>query len=765
MNEKCDDKCQQNADKFLENVTALWMVERIRHRDSNEHRFDMKFTIIPINDNDEIKQQIDHNTLENRLRHQMKKSYVLRDSDYPRYFNNRRTDLFNTGFTRTLSNLMNPNNMLQTLLGFNISPLQQASLVNVVKNDQQHVPQHLKEIIKDTRLNTGEFYIGTKPKLLASLTATNNQKPNYHSSPSTNVLAAHSTGVILPPSVKFPDSQEQTSSLLLKHQQIQQLPHYMQRGQQQQQQPYPRPKPEIYHRNTNSPIDPRGAIDNILVGSDNQNYHYQQATKMQAVPLYTIPIDMNTLIHSLPAAIPLSVQFSTPTNPASLWIPQPEVTTFRYPSVQVANSVVDHNGAHHHPKQQQQPLGVPKIPYNKNSGGERHTAVNHPYSRPDPVYHSSLSAPKTEAATSQSTRQNNYANVNSSVRQKSSHQLNKYDDNDDEFKPITPMYDVRKYKNGYRLAPVTTTTPSAPASTVKATAPSPTVEQPERATILPTIIVESYEKSNEIAGYRVVSERATMTTTEKPVLKWMPKQRKTKPSNQTFVVTPANPAPTTFDQMVPIETTTQPAAAAQTTQLFVTKTQFFRGRNRFSSKRNSSATLRGASPTVPISPNAVEPITTTKLIRKKSSASTTHTPSSSLFTSSTLYPAYVTVTPIPMTDEVTLQSLSTSISYEVGGEATARGGGSEYSYEREQTTSMPGYEVIPADVVEVVHSNSTNMKLFKVGASDVVPEKLDDLTISILNHAKALEKNESSSSSGSSNSSSDDDDDESSKKV
>lgn len=743
MNEKCDDKCQQNADKFLENVTALWMVERIRHRDSSEHRYDLKFTIIPINDNDEIKQQIDHNTLENRLRHQMKKSYVLRDSDYPRYFNNRRTDhLFRTGFTRTLSSLMNPNNMLQTLLsGFNISPLQQASLVhsNVVKSDASNK----ETIIKDTRLNTGEFYIGMKPKITASLPAST-QKLNYHSSPSANLLTAHSNGNLLPQSMlKFPESQEQTSNNnYVRHQLIQQslLPHYMtQRGQPQPQQQ--RPKPEIYHH-TNSPIDPRGAIDNIHVGSDNKQFHYHKAAAappalMTAPLLYTLPIDMNSIIQSLPAAAayPLSLQFSTPTNPASLWFAQPEVTTFRYPQM------VDHQKS----PQQQPPLGAAKIPHQKNSG-ERHTAV---YSRPDPVYHASLSALKTEATASQSTRQHNYANANS-VRLKSSHQLNKYDDNDDEFKPITPMYDVRRHKNGYRLAPTTpSSTPAAETSTpawVKATEPTSaqirTVSAERDESILPTIIVESDEKSNEIAGYRVVSERATMTTTEKPVLKWMPKQRKTKPTNQTFAVTPSSAAPmpteTIFDQ---IETTTLPPA---TTQLHhVTKMQqFFRGRNRFTSKRNS--TLRVASPTLlpqsSISPASAEPIiatTTTKLIRKKSS--TTHAPSS-LLSSSTVYPAYVTVTPIPMTDEVTLQSLSTSISYEVSGDASESDDKSDSS--QQQTTSMPGYELVPADVVEVMQGNSGNMQMFQVGASEVP----DDLTISILNHAKTLEKNDSSSS-------------------
>lgn len=118
-----------------------------------------------------------------------------------------------------------------------------------------------------------------------------------------------------------------------------------------------------------------------------------------------------------------------------------------------------------------------------------------------------------------------------------------------------------------------------------------------------------------------------------------------------------------------------------------------------------------------------------------------------------------------MTDEpsvVTLQSLSTSISFEVSGERGEAGRSERYEYahehELEQTTSMPSYELVPAGV-EIIQTNSSNMRLFKASAS-AVPEKFDDLTISVLNHAKALVKNDSNSSNND-----DDDDDELKKKV
>jgi hypothetical protein len=739
MNEKCDDKCQTNADKFLENVTALWMVERIRHRDRNEHRFDLKFTIVPINKDIE---NIDHNNiLEHRLKNHMKKSYILRDSDYPKYFGNRRTDLFNinSGFSRSLSSLMNPNNMLHTLLGLNISPPQQASLTSDHHQHQhnQQSPQQLKEVIKDARLNTGEFYMGTKM-------IPQNQKLNYHST-SANVLAPGNLKM-----VKFPESQEQFT---IKHPKSHQ--HQQQRGQ--------RPKAEIYHRipHHNAPaalVDPRGTSsigDNVHVGSiEHQNFHYyhQQHHPQQPqinlpkipsptiFPLYSVPIDMNII--QFPAAIPLSLQFSTPTNPQNLWIPQPEATTFRYPHnsqqlIQQQQIQYLPLAALQKPPKSQQPM--------MRGSSERHTAVNHQFSRPDPMYHhqSLSSGVKTEATTSHSTRQNNYANVNSGVRQNtaSSIQVNKYDDEEDsDFKPITPMYDIRKYKNNLRfhtsatttMSPITSTTTKKPHSQKLNSFNHDSAERGSNSnsvTILPTIIVKHNEKENEI-GYRVLAERTTMSTTEKPILKWMPKSNnKKKNANQTVVVTPIV---TSFQPtIIPNETTTSiiTTTTSPTTRSISTKTsqqQFFRGKNRFNgSKRNSTSSLLKLTTT--ISPTSSEySSVTTKLSRKKSpNSNTSQLPS--LTSSTTIFPAYVTVTPIPMTDEpVTVQSLSTSISFEVNGE------------QQTTTTTTPAYEVVSAGV-EVIKTNSSNVKLFQ---ASVVPEKFDDLTFSILSHAKALEEDD-----------------------
>lgn len=184
INERCDEKCQLNADKYLENVTALWMVERIRHRDvtGKNHRYDLKFTIVPIY-NDE-KHQIDQNILENRLRSHMKKTFILRDTDYPNFFRSsasRRADLFPAAIERSLSSFMsfNPNSLMQSILG--MSPPKPQT--------QKQKIQH-----KDSRLNMGEFYMS--PKIMNSV------KPPFH--PTINGHATH----LVDHHVRFPDSRE-----------------------------------------------------------------------------------------------------------------------------------------------------------------------------------------------------------------------------------------------------------------------------------------------------------------------------------------------------------------------------------------------------------------------------------------------------------------------------------------------------------------------------------------------------------------------------
>lgn len=664
INERCDEKCQINADKYLENVAALWMVERIRHRDATgHHTYDLKFTIVPIYSDQ--KHQIDHNILENRLKNHTKRTFILRETDYPTFFQtnaNRRTDLFSPGFERSLSSIMSfsPNSLMQNLLGLNLSP-------------QSPSVQKQKSQPKDNRYNVGEYMA---PKILNSP-----PKVNYHP-----MLNGHAYTPV-DHHVRFPDSREMTIN----------KPPPMN---------FYRPKPEIY--NQKNIVDYRGANDNVFVGSSE---HKQMHPNQQiAVPVYSIPVDMPMIQLAqspgyFPGAFPFQIQLSTPAN--QLLYPQqhqPDTTTFRYQPQLIGLS-----------NRHQQPLFFPfnLIQANKSKPfqeSERHT-MNY-YSVPDPVYHIHQQS-TTEAPIQPSTyspRFNNYASILRPqiempvISTASSIQVNRYDDN--EFHPMTPSYDLRKY---YHVRSSTTPKPDSINAQLLDT-------HGNSDTVVPYVTLPPAEdtsvKTNEVS-YNVVADRPKLNekASEKPVLKWIPKkQRINKLTNVTSTTSSPNPFVPTI---IPIETSTESSTKSTT--------HHFRGRNRYNRRNSTSVGVRAS---------AISP---TKIGRKKTTSAvfTASTPSplttASIFT---VFPTYITQ---QTTDEpITLQSLSTSISLEVNGERI-----SDLPTTTNNPTTTVGYELIPVGV-ESIATNTSNLKLFKASINNL-PEKFDDFTFSILNHAKALD--------------------------
>jgi hypothetical protein len=490
-----------------------------------------------------------------------------------------------------------------------------------------------------------------------------------------------------------------------------------------------RPKPEIY--NKKNIIDYRGANDNVFVGSsDNrqmqpsfqeppnihalpnyqQNFpqgynqqkpNYQHQNQPITVPVFSIPVDMPIIqLAQSPYAFPFQLQLSTPANQPIF--PPTDVTTFRYqpliglsnPSSPVFNPYL--------------PISLLPTPDQSKPFQESERHVTNYFSPPDPVYHHEEQS-TTEAPIQPSTyspRVNNYASI---VRQQvekpvistaSSIQINRFDDN--EFVPILPSHDARKFKN----VPKTSSTEKPDSINAQLVGIYDDVNATIPYVTLPPLDDTSV-KSNEI-GYKVVLDRpkASTKSTEKPVLKWMPKKQRNKLKNATST-TPQPPTQSSFlPTALPIETTTQQSIKSTTTLIY-------RGRNRYS-KRNSSlsANVRAA----PISPQ------TTKIARKKTTSamaiSTLSTPSPY---PSSVFPAYIT--PQATQEPITSQSFSTSVSLEVNGERIF------------SPTTTAGHELIPVGV-ESIKTNSSNIKLFK---ASVVPEKFDDLTFSILNHAKVLE--------------------------
>lgn len=683
------------------------MVERIRHREDAGIRYDLKFTIVPIYNDD--KHRVNENVLENRLKSHLKRTFLLRDTDYPTYFKSpthRRTDLFSPSIERSLSSLMNfsPNNIMHNLLGIAMpSPALKQKFQN-----------------KDKRLNMGEFYMS--PKIMSSPKAT------YHPNHAANLFEPH---------VKFPDSKEMTGMKPPKN-----LFH---------------PRPELY--NSKNFIDYRGASDNVFVGTTehqlvqpsqhlNHHHHFVQQVhpgtlnksphvlhlsqphiqhqspiqhQQVSLPVYQMPVIQ--LAQTPFGNFPFQFQTPTPVNQL-LYQPQPEATTFRYQTHHLA--LPNHLPA--------QPLFNPflsaQIPANKSrpfKESERHTMSY--YSPADPVYHhqqstteapihpstysprfnySLIRRPQLETPVQSTADSSQVIKLDNSKFKHGKFEPNKFEDG--EFQPMVPSYDLRKF-NQFKNVP-TVSSPSKKPDSINAQLYDENENKTiPYATLSPTPAIVTNDKANE-AGYEIVMGRPKSSTfkftekpTEKPVLKWLPKKQREKAVNTTVapattIVTPRQTHP--FEPTeTPIETTTPQSSRLPATHIF-------RGKNRFNKRNSSSSGVRTAT---------ISPQIATKLSRKKNPS--TPAPSTSMF------PAYITPVQQTTVEPMTLRSLSTSISLEVNGERVI-----------EQTTTTPGYELIPAQI-QSIDTNNSNVKLFK---ASVVPEKFDDLAHSILNHAQHVEK-------------------------
>lgn len=81
---KCERLCDDDIESLEGNVTALWMVEKVRHRDpSRGHRYEMRITIMPIGS---MQQRKERTSKEVVFEKRMGRSFILRDNDYPKYF-------------------------------------------------------------------------------------------------------------------------------------------------------------------------------------------------------------------------------------------------------------------------------------------------------------------------------------------------------------------------------------------------------------------------------------------------------------------------------------------------------------------------------------------------------------------------------------------------------------------------------------------------------------------------------------------------------
>ena len=119
------------------NITAFWMVEKIRHRDVKRgHRYELKITIYPLKrgkfDNKRDTLPITTND------HPKTRSFLIRDKDYPKYFDDRP---------------LNSQNHIQKRT-FEVSGPSAYDNFRVPLNLEYYKKSHVND------LNTGEYFIG-----------------------------------------------------------------------------------------------------------------------------------------------------------------------------------------------------------------------------------------------------------------------------------------------------------------------------------------------------------------------------------------------------------------------------------------------------------------------------------------------------------------------------------------------------------------------------------------------------------------------------
>ncbi|KAL7019861.1 hypothetical protein ACKWTF_011277 [Chironomus riparius] len=680
IHDVCEYQCQNNADKYLENVTALWMVERIRHRDAErQYRYDLKFTIVPIFSGRNA--LLKSNNLEERLRNILKKTFILRDTDYPKYFQQivpkiaRRADI-----NRSMPSYVTPNHLMHHAYSYSHPP-------------------------KMHHLNMGEFM-----KKQAYVVPKQPSQNNYYVQ---NINRYP---------IRFPDSRENFSSL--------KSPPYRAKL------PIKEEEERQEAHIVNNVVDHRGAVDlsNKQTAQSFANFNSQQShSNVNNSPLKSLPARSTglfmsqpaillpqmpiSLFHVAPYTIPLHLQMSTPANQV-LYAQQHDVTTFRYPNF--LNS-------HHQVLPQFQYLN------NKTKTFKESERIipQQSYSLPDPVYHStSTTTDKPIYPTQYTPKLSNYVTA-------SSIQINSYDNN--EFQPIVSPFSSPKNKfdnkkivfsSDEKIQSKTTKYQTRHATNNKERIKSTSTTTQATITTSTTDFPRSYEQL-DYANYDIVATRPSVTkkTTEKPILKWLPKRHR----NKTLLNVITTPAPIKSSFSASIETTSQSSVHPTIKASTSTHSQIFRGRNRFYSnnnhqKRNSSTSTVTEKSTT-LSSNLNQNLS--KQFKRKLSLTTTLLPITTQSPinaqTTTVFPTHSVTSFYDTKEPITSQSYSTSVSLQVDG--------------ADKVDTTASYELLPASV-ETINSNSTNIKIYRASEDvDVNDERLniDQIASTILKHAKSTD--------------------------
>lgn len=746
VNETCDHQCQQNANQYLKDVTALWMVERIRHRDPElGHRFDLKFTIVPVIDNDEL----EDNLLGNRLNNQQRKTFILRDFDYPKYFYsptaNRKTDFFKPHFEKRLSDFVsyNPSTIFPSM---NVIAPSISSFQNISKSPRKSI------------LNLGEYFM--QPSIIPKY---QNAKNFYL--PSVNT---HSSTYNINGRIKFPDSREgsvKNSPRVPSN--LHYYNHFIKSNLSGNPTTFletPELKQEqVINKNL---IDHRGAVEHVFKKKNmiyNQyfvkpttflqsSYQHQHQPNINNLPLQSIrtsnPFQTQNiqqhvegkqfLIHQMPFvqtpyALPPQIQQTTPNN--QLLFQKPNQSTFRYQMQPILDySIIP--AFHYLPKVAQYQQIQSIVRFDDSSVNHRNTSSenfqqsekleNKYYSPPDPIYFPST----TEIYDTVTTYSSNPSKliflikpqIESPVGTASIRKVNIHNENG--FQLMDPPIKLSGIKqlqsnvenNNEILVTEVSNKPNSINSQLpelgaseKITIPYLSTDEPKK--VLQLLKIDGMKKKvNDTENYDIILKRPTFhqKTTEKPILKWILKKNRGK-------TTKSSPNSKSRSSLFPT-----PVPPEKITTLNVLQKQSFskvtRGRNRYNFKRTSTT-----------SPTPLQTLNVSKKKFRMTTSLTTETNTHVPFEFSTVFPTYILT---ESTDKpFTLESFSTSISLVVGTSTT--------------TDISKSYKMVQA-VVEPLVTNLTNIKLYRASVNNVYnkfakTQDFDNLTFSILNHARAIE--------------------------
>lgn len=721
VNKKCGRVCYETLNDLGRNVTALWMVEKIRHRNEKmNHRFEMKFTILPLRFSEKTGE------MDGSMK---QKSYILREEDYPRFFKTRNAKMLfkkfyepatdKSSIDRSFVEFQHPfqKPFMQQNFPFQINYNQNPFLKQDLNFGEYYNPYSTKNSIQhqfpyQTPPNFEHYKKVANIKFPGQETGTTIKSEYHPNSPFSHIHHHYYLNKKKVPLIKA-TSFEKITNYPTPTYPASMIPVDF-RGA-----PEPATIPQNFRLTTESTsIEKKQAVSDKYRGTTQQYVGQQHFPQFQTPQYFAdqlpIPPHPNQLIQiaQTPYNIPMNhLQIVTPSGGQQFYQQQshelpPTTVQYMQPlqippqfSNNVFNSLMGYTirPTHQQPQQPQQQFqetyrSQSPSPTTYQQFHESPRYVSHKFSEPDPLYENPSPSESKES-----------------------------------------------------IEEVNNLTETHPQQVEKPNTPSPTIDQqstdfeiiPSKSIQLPTIIemqpttIQTNSIEDEVQIHFVKTTATTITTTTKSDKKF--------DSINAQLPPPEKGA----DLIVPyVETSVVTQKSVSPPLIIVPSTNFSTSES--ISKIVPKLRSRNFSRTARTTEKPVLKWMPKRNRGKKTFA--TKTPVAEEFFESTVH-NFVTIIPDTSTEnqlDVTPQtkrSFSTSISVKVGDSEVRRGKQSTAA------TTTEKLEMIKADIYPV-ETNLNNLKLYKAssGSEEDLDKKFDPIALSIVNHAKRvslLDKNES----------------------